>query len=172
MLGWIYRAGYGSAFASPTVLPINYGWQWWVVLGFGAMSVFLFFFRREVSRDRQQVSADNFVLGCTPIVNLFPVISEPIPLSQTESEYCVVPDVRRPTTLEVYSIEEVVADVPHLDRALGEGLEVFRLAEVGGEGVDLHPLHLAEVVDADRGVEPAGVGQGDLGHLSSLVCSP
>jgi type VI secretion system protein ImpG len=62
------------------------------------------------------VSDKTFRLNSTPIVNLFRHTSEPILLSQRKPEYQIVPDVRRPTTVEVYSLEEVLA----IDRASRE----------------------------------------------------
>ena len=58
------------------------------------------------------VGADAFRLGCTPIVNLFPQTSEPIPLTQRKHEYLLVPDARRRDTTGVFSVEEVVAVSP------------------------------------------------------------
>jgi type VI secretion system protein ImpG len=51
-------------------------------------------------------------LGCTPIVNLFPQVSEPVPLTQKRHEYQVVPDARRRLTTEIFSIDEVVGISP------------------------------------------------------------
>lgn len=67
--------------------------------------------------DRQQslevgVNARTMRLNCSPVVNLFPQTAEPILLTQTKSEYPVIPDVRRPLSLEVFSIEEVVSSNP------------------------------------------------------------
>jgi type VI secretion system protein ImpG len=50
-----------------------------------------------------------FALGCTPIVNLFEYRCDPFRLTQTRSTYRVVPDVRRPESIEIYSINEVTA---------------------------------------------------------------
>jgi type VI secretion system protein ImpG len=41
-----------------------------------------------------------FRLGCTPVVNLFDQVAEPILLSQRVSEYAVVPDARRRIEIE------------------------------------------------------------------------
>jgi type VI secretion system protein ImpG len=46
-------------------------------------------------------------LGCTPIVNLFSRVAEPIALKQARAEYRLVPDVHRPLATEVYSIDAV-----------------------------------------------------------------
>ncbi len=57
----------------------------------------------------QPVGAENFRLGCTPVVNLFPQRAEPIRLDHTRTEYRVVPDARRQGSLEVYSVESMTA---------------------------------------------------------------
>ncbi|NZA28605.1 type VI secretion system baseplate subunit TssF [Luteimonas sp. SJ-92] len=61
----------------------------------------------RLQRLEQAVSADTFRLNCTPIVNLFKQQAEPIRLTQERHEYPVVPDVRRPLALEVYSVDSV-----------------------------------------------------------------
>ena len=58
------------------------------------------------------VNAESFRLGCTPMVNLYTQATEPIRLTQTQFEYRVVPDVRRPMAHEVYAINRVVATAP------------------------------------------------------------
>jgi type VI secretion system protein ImpG len=67
--------------------------------------------------DRRQavengVTAETFKLGCSPIINLFPQTSEPIPLTQRRYESVIVPDARRRATTEVFSIDEVSAVTP------------------------------------------------------------
>jgi type VI secretion system protein ImpG len=57
-------------------------------------------------------------LGCTPIVNLFPHVSEPLLLTQRKPEYQIVPDARRRLTTEIFSVEDVVAVTPDSDRPL------------------------------------------------------
>jgi type VI secretion system protein ImpG len=88
--------------------------------GFGS-SVELIFLISEFERaDRRQnielgVAAGTFRLGCAPIINLFPVVAEPILLEQKKYEYRVVPDARREQFLDIYSIDEVTgiaADQP------------------------------------------------------------
>lgn len=55
----------------------------------------------------QAVTADTFRMGCTPIVNLFRQNAEPLIISHQKTEYQVIPDVRRPWGLEVYSVDTV-----------------------------------------------------------------
>jgi type VI secretion system protein ImpG len=58
------------------------------------------------------ITDKTFKLGCAPIVNLFPQTSEPILLDQRKFQYQIVPDVRRPNALEVFSVDEVVSINP------------------------------------------------------------
>jgi type VI secretion system protein ImpG len=62
----------------------------------------------------QSVSRETFQLGCAPAVNLFERIAEPIRLSQTRSEYHIVPDQHRQLHTEVYSVDRV-ASANYLD---------------------------------------------------------
>ena len=76
---------------------------------------------------------ENVALGCTPAVNLFPHRCEPIALDGTQSEWMVVPDARRPGSLEVYAVEQVRESRPDgLRRGV---LPFYRLgrAETGEE---------------------------------------
>jgi len=80
--------------------------------GFGAGAEVIFLISAFERGDRRQMletslRAETFRVGCTPIVNLFPQLSEPILVSQRRHEYQVVPDARRRETTEIFSIEEV-----------------------------------------------------------------
>lgn len=55
----------------------------------------------------QSVGSDTFQLGCTPVVNLFERVAEPVRLSQTKAEYHVVPDQYKQLQTEVYSVDQV-----------------------------------------------------------------
>lgn len=57
----------------------------------------------------QSVGRNTFQLGCTPMVNLFECIAEPIRLSQRKTEYHVIPDQHRQMHTEVYSVDRVSA---------------------------------------------------------------
>jgi type VI secretion system protein ImpG len=63
---------------------------------------------------QQQVSGDTFRLGCSPIVNLYSKVSDPIRLDRSQIEYRVIPDVGRQNATEVYAIESVVSTSPAL----------------------------------------------------------
>lgn len=90
---------------------------------------------KDVTPPIAPVTADTFRLGCTPIVNLFKQMSDPIYLSQQKYEYHIIPDVHRQTTTEVYSVDDVFTTDPRtnttrefspfysLKHAYGEQLE-------------------------------------------------
>lgn len=61
----------------------------------------------RLARLEQTVDRESFKLHCTPIVNLFSQQAEPISLTQERHEYPLIPDVRRPLGLEVYSVDRV-----------------------------------------------------------------
>jgi type VI secretion system protein ImpG len=54
-----------------------------------------------------QVDRDTFVLGATPVINLFPRTTEPIRLDHRRAEYPLVPDARRERFTEIHSILSV-----------------------------------------------------------------
>jgi type VI secretion system protein ImpG len=54
------------------------------------------------------VSATNFALHATPAINLFPRRAERIQLSESSSDYHVVPNRTHPMDFEVHTIKEVV----------------------------------------------------------------
>ena len=63
--------------------------------------------------EQTAITPSLFRLGCTPIVNLFEQIAEPIRIDHTQYEYRVMPDIRKPYTTEVYSVDEVMWTAPH-----------------------------------------------------------
>ncbi len=80
--------------------------------GFGADAEVLCFISPFGRSDRRQalesgITRDTFRLGCSPIINLFPRVSEPLLLTGKRMEYQVVPDAHHRLTTEVYSVDEV-----------------------------------------------------------------
>lgn len=63
----------------------------------------------RVQRLELELSKKTFRLGCSPVVNLFSQVAEPIQLNQRKSEYPLIPDVRRPYSMEIFSVDEVGA---------------------------------------------------------------
>ncbi len=81
---------------------------------FGTAFEILVFFRDSELRDQmpsisQVVTGDTFQLGCTPIVNLFERSAETIRVSHAKTEYRVIPDRHRQSSMEVYSVESVTS---------------------------------------------------------------
>ena len=78
----------------------------------------------------QGVGAETFQLGCTPMVNLFERIAEPIRVTHAKTEYRVIGDQHRQQGTEIYSVDRVASAVPYLEEpklyqpfyALGHGL--------------------------------------------------
>jgi type VI secretion system protein ImpG len=58
------------------------------------------------------INEQTFVLGCTPVVNLFSHRADPIKLDHTQLDYQVIADARRPVGYEVYSVDKVTASTP------------------------------------------------------------
>ncbi len=84
---------------------------------FSTRAEFIFLISRFERVDRQQalelnVTASTFKLGCTPVINLFPVSAEPILMEQIRFEYPVIPDARRRHAMEVFSIDNVRTSSP------------------------------------------------------------
>ena len=70
------------------------------------MDIFVYL-NRTIPELERAIDRDALALGCSPLINLFPQACEAIALTHTEIEYRIVPDVRRPSALEVWSIEQV-----------------------------------------------------------------
>lgn len=67
----------------------------------------LFFVFKKRPEMPLSVQADDIRLGCTPLINLFSLDSEPLRVTGKQSEYRLVPDVHRERTSEIYNIESV-----------------------------------------------------------------
>jgi type VI secretion system protein ImpG len=84
--------------------------------GFGDQFDVLIYLR-DVAPPRAVVDATTFQLGCTPIINLYHKIAEPIQLTQQQHEYHVIPDVQRQMATEIYSIDSVRTTDPYLEQS-------------------------------------------------------
>ncbi len=67
---------------------------------------------RDITPPIAPITSETFRLGCSPIINLFNKLSDPIYLSQQKYEYQVLPDIHRQTTTEIYSIDDVITTDP------------------------------------------------------------
>jgi type VI secretion system protein ImpG len=82
--------------------------------GCGDSADVLFFCSRFDRPERGQdleagVSARTLRLGCTPVINLYSQVAEPILITHTKHEYRIIPNARRQESVEVHSIDEVLA---------------------------------------------------------------
>lgn len=75
----------------------------------GRRAELFFYLRRHWPDLEKNVDAQSFQLGCSPLVNLYRQRAEAIQLTNTQFEYRVVPDARRPLAHEVFAIDRVVA---------------------------------------------------------------
>ena len=70
------------------------------------LEVFIYLDRHDPQLE-STVTASDFRLFCTPIVNLFSAQADPIRLDPGRYEHRVIPDARRESSLEVYSVDRV-----------------------------------------------------------------
>lgn len=83
------------------------GWREAARAGFGGGVEVVLFLNRTMRNLEQNLDAAMLVPGCTPVVNLFDQVAEPIALTHTKQEYRIVPDVAHPLGMEVYSVDAV-----------------------------------------------------------------
>lgn len=67
----------------------------------------LYFILERNQRIKYHVDHTNFLLGCTPVVNLFQKVSEPIRIDHLQTEYRISPDSQHEQTTEIHSILSV-----------------------------------------------------------------
>jgi type VI secretion system protein ImpG len=94
------------------------------------MEIFIYLGRSSVELERA-VNAENFALGCVPIVNLFAQRCEPIDLDHTATEYRVLPDARRAGVMEVWGVTSVREVRP--DTSSRKWRPFYRLSEAGAD---------------------------------------
>jgi len=78
-------------------------------------SMELMFFLNRAPREDFPLQPENFRLGCTPVVNLYKTVAEPIALNQTQYKYRLIPDIQRQLATEVYEIDRVTSLSGFLD---------------------------------------------------------
>ncbi|HEY2866744.1 MAG TPA: type VI secretion system baseplate subunit TssF [Pyrinomonadaceae bacterium] len=71
---------------------------------------------KNVTPPAAPVTAETFRLGCTPIVNLFSKLADPVYLSQRKYEYQIIPDIQRQGSTEIYSVDDVFTTDPLTNR--------------------------------------------------------
>lgn len=85
-----------------------------------------------------RVDNDILRLGCTPISNLFTHQAEPIRLTQMQTDYHVIPDMRHKRAFEIYSIEAVTST--NLDNSAVTEFQPF-FACRHGRSTNLNPAY-------------------------------
>ena len=71
------------------------------------------YFNKSRGELEQQIDTNTFLLGCTPVTNLFPSGKFEIPFDHAQSTYHVLPEEKNPNRLEVYTVESVTAVGPN-----------------------------------------------------------
>lgn len=61
---------------------------------------------------RMDIGPENFLLGCTPVINLFPKTAEPVRLDHKTTEYLIVPEAGASAHYEVHSVASVSISSP------------------------------------------------------------
>jgi len=145
------------------------------------LEVFVYLSRALPALERS-TTADNIALGCTPAINLFPQRCEPIALDGTRAEWPVIPDARRPTALEVHSVETVRES--RADGSRRTLLPFYRMgrAEAGEAVAPVHYVASRRAAAAplsgtqtllmlrDAGFDPAAPANGVL-TVEALCCN-
>ncbi|MBL6456909.1 type VI secretion system baseplate subunit TssF [Belnapia sp. T6] len=129
------------------------------------LEVFLYLSRSMPELERT-LNAENFALGCSPAVNLFPQRCEPIALDGTQSEWLVVPDARRPTALEIYAVEQVRESRADGSRRFVLPFHRLGRAEAEGEASEAH------YIASRRSAPPALGGTETLLSLRDAAFDP
>ena len=72
----------------------------------------ILFLLRNAALGALSLSAESFQLGCTPVINLFPHLADPIRLDYRRPEYRIVPDAQMERVVEVHSVISVTGNSP------------------------------------------------------------
>ena len=67
---------------------------------------------KDVTPPAAPIVTETFRMGCSPVVNLFTRMADPVYISQQKYEYQIIPDIHRQSSTEVYSIDGVFASDP------------------------------------------------------------
>lgn len=81
-----------------------------VTEGAGETLTLLFLFDEE-PRSKISVAKDTLRLGCTPVINLFNKVTEPIHLKGLKAEHLIIPDNRWERTTEIHSIRGITPSI-------------------------------------------------------------
>lgn len=110
---------------------------------------------KDVTPPIAPITTDTFRLGCTPIVNLFSRMADPLYLNQQKYEYQIIPDVHRQSTTEIYSVDGVVTSDPRTNTTR-EYTSFYSLKHAYGDQMEKafwYPTRRASQRPNDQGTE-------------------
>ena len=84
------------------------GWTEVAQAGFGSKVEVVCYLTRTHENLEQGVHPSTFLLGAAPIINLFAQSAEPVAVTQTKSDYRIVPSRDNVEAFEVFSVDEVI----------------------------------------------------------------
>lgn len=124
-----------------------------------------------------QLSSHNFVLGCTPVVNLFRHAARPIELTHMTPDYELIADGNYADNSDIYSVDKVVTvQKSRHGRALIEFRPYYSLrhGEAGGQSGRYymvrrdeiaalrHPGHAMRIALVDLGLDPLAIADASV----------
>ncbi len=131
------------------------GWQRVKQAGFQQKLEVVLFLDHTLPRLEEWIDQSTFRLGCTPVVNLFEQVAEPVVLDHGRYEYRVTPDVANPRGMEVYSIDEVTSVNPATsETTVYRPFYSFHHGQNGDGGRTFwHSTRRSSTLDGDRGTD-------------------
>ena len=138
----------------------------------------------HVARALSQLSSDNFVLGCTPVVNLFRHAACPIDLTHTAPDYQLIADGAGADGYDIYSVDKVTTvEKSRHGQTLTEFRPYYALrhGEAGGRSGRYyvvrrdelaalhHPGHATRIALVDLNLDP--VAAADASVSIALTCT-
>ena len=90
---------------------------------------------KDITPPAAPITEQTFKLGCSPVINLFSRLSDPLYISQQKYEYRVIADVHRQSTTEIYSVDEVFMTDPRTNKSR-EFSPFYSLRHAYGEEVE------------------------------------
>ena len=78
------------------------------------LDIYIYLSESDVELEHN-IDRTTFALGCTPAINLFSQLADPIRIDHAHHEYQIIPDARRKKGFEVYAVDKVDASSPEGD---------------------------------------------------------
>jgi type VI secretion system protein ImpG len=78
----------------------------------------ILFFFDKATKSNLIVTKETFCLNATPVINLFKKMAEPIYIDQEQSQYMVIPDLRRAGASEIFMVDRVVSTTTGSDKEM------------------------------------------------------